>query len=78
MPALKPSETQQQDTYLLATVSRHLTLLGLSKNDLAIKMHMNYQKLHRRLKDPESLSLEELRRLAKVLKIEDSEKLTVW
>jgi len=52
--------------------------MGLSKTELAIKMHMNYQALHRRLKEPESLSLEELRRLAKVLKIEDSEKLTVW
>lgn len=50
------------------TIKSRQVMLGLSNSDMACHMHMSLSSWNRRLRDPRTLTVEELIRLEKVLK----------
>jgi|GEM_PF-1674278 len=78
MPKICKNESQVQDLSLQATIDRHLRLRGITKKELAVRLHMGLPTLFNKIREPEKFTLGELRRLGRELKIEEGEKAAIW
>lgn len=69
MPRLKMSEKQQRDQEVKALILKNATYLGMKGNkEIAERIGVSESTLVRKLKHPDSFTLREINRLAKVLK----------
>lgn len=70
MPKKRPLPDIQEDRNFVAVVQSSRIKNGLSEADLAISLHMSMDTLSKRLKDPNTFTLRELRILKKRLKMD--------
>lgn len=74
MPRVIENEVVQKNRTIRAVIAKNMALLDLSDEDVAIKLHCVKRTFQNKKRDPETFTLEELRRLAKALKFSDEEK----
>lgn len=70
MPKKMPIPYTQADRDFVADISAAMIKKGLTKPDLEVYLHMCDDTLRKRLKQPETFTLKELRVLKRVLKME--------
>ena len=70
MPKQMQYPAAQEDRNLVADVQSALIRNGLTKDDLAVYLHMTTRTLYHRLRNPGDFKLNELRTIKKKLKME--------
>jgi len=74
MPKLKERPEVTQDKLFRGLISKYMIISGYDVQELADKLHIHRVTLHRKLKNPDSFTRGELRRLFQILKFTDEEK----
>ena len=75
MPRPKKTEAQEKDLLLRALIEKNKVLLGIHDNEtLAKKLMVCPRTMYNKLDRPETLTLEELRRLCSILHFTEEEK----
>ena len=74
MPKLKESEKEIKNRTARAYIAKNMELYNLSDEQVATLLHIVKRTYQRKLKRPETFTLEELRKLCQVLKFTDEEK----
>ncbi len=74
MPRLKPSQAEIQNRILIGSVENRMALMGYKKKDLARLTGMPASSFYRKIRDPGSLSIDEWRRINRVLRMPAEER----
>lgn len=69
MPKLQPTETEQANRVAKACIVGNQQLYGIDNEQLSLKMRCSEQTVRKRLHAPSDFTLEELRSIAKQLKL---------
>lgn len=73
MPKLKPSEYQVKNRELVILINGALTRHGLRKTDLQTMLRLKETATNDRLKNPDKITLGQIRRIVSTLKIPSDE-----
>lgn len=69
MPRLRPSQKELKAIEFRACINRYLLLRGMNKNDLSKRTGIPIATLYKRLREQDSMQIQELRRIGHTLNI---------
>lgn len=69
MPRIQPSESELQNRRTRAAISHNMEELGITEEDLAKRLGCTIRTIQNKRRKPETITLPELRILAKYLKM---------
>ena len=74
MPKLKPSKTELQDRTLVGSMENQMRIQGIDKKGTAKQAGFAESTFYQRLRNPDTFTIRELRRVFAVLHYPDEEK----
>lgn len=69
MPKLRKTESEQKNTLLIGTIRKYLSMRGATVEDLATSARVGETTMYRRMREPDELTLGELRAIVRKLQI---------
>lgn len=70
----KASQRASEDKILVALINKNLTILGMQKKELAVRIHMGESTLHARCRRPGTFRRSELQDIFDVLHFSEADK----